>query len=114
MKFDPFHVYYLKLYVLYYMLSFLLFSVKEKIEALNEQLEREPCNVIAEKPDFIDSTEHSGGKNKGKRESITGFLYFSINFIILILYPKCILSVYCYNSAKKCKMQFNNKADLFI
>lgn len=46
-------------------------TLKDKIEALNEQLEREPCNIVAEKPEFVDITEHSGGKTKAKRESLT-------------------------------------------
>lgn len=43
-------------------------TLKEKIEALNEQLERESA---AEKPDFSDITDQPSGKTKGKRESIT-------------------------------------------
>ncbi|CAL1276014.1 unnamed protein product [Larinioides sclopetarius] len=43
--------------------------VKDKIEALNEQLEREPA--IIERTDTFDSGEPSVVKTKGKRESMT-------------------------------------------
>ncbi|XP_054707134.1 WD repeat-containing protein 37-like isoform X2 [Uloborus diversus] len=46
-------------------------ALKEKIEALNEQLEREPSSSIVDRPDTTDGNEHPTGKIKGKRESIT-------------------------------------------
>lgn len=46
--------------------------MKEKIGALNEQLEKEPSNIPVEKPEFAESTEHPSVKTKAKRESITG------------------------------------------
>nr|XP_042906350.1 WD repeat-containing protein 37 [Parasteatoda tepidariorum] len=45
-------------------------SLKEKIEALNEQLEREPA-ATTERTDTFDGTEPPSGKSKTKRESIT-------------------------------------------
>ncbi|KAF8764150.1 WD repeat-containing protein 37 [Argiope bruennichi] len=45
-------------------------ALKDKIEALNEQLEREPAAAI-ERTDTFDSGEPSVVKTKGKRESIT-------------------------------------------
>ncbi|CAL1276012.1 unnamed protein product [Larinioides sclopetarius] len=44
-------------------------ALKDKIEALNEQLEREPA--IIERTDTFDSGEPSVVKTKGKRESMT-------------------------------------------
>lgn len=57
-----------------------LFVVKEKIEALNEQLEKEPCNIVLEKPELVDSTDHPSVKTKAKRESITGLIFYLFIF----------------------------------
>ncbi|XP_035220269.1 WD repeat-containing protein 37-like isoform X2 [Stegodyphus dumicola] len=46
-------------------------ALKEKIEALNEQLEREPVCVAADRTELVDGTEAATSKNKGKRESLT-------------------------------------------
>lgn len=46
-------------------------TLKEKIDSLNEQLERE-TNLSSERPiDYVDSGEPTSGKTKGKRESLT-------------------------------------------